>query len=342
MKLPKQFYFGAVSRLNLDWLQKKSPIPYIIPYHHLVSDEKVPHIQSLYAFKNSRQFEEDLDFLLTNFEPLTLTELISRVKEKKHVKKKGFLITFDDGLRQMYEVAVPILLKKGVPAAMFINPAFIDNQEIFYDLKKGLMLDKISRSGIQLPSLRQFEEIFGGKINSSAHLEEKIRSINYLNRGITDSLGKLLEIDFQVFANRERPFITTAEVWDLIKKGFHIGSHSLDHPLYSLLPEKEQIRQTVESADWVARKFNLSYKAFAFPHSDRGVKNSFFEKLLDNNEAKLDLILGNSRGMLENHPDVCHRFIGENPDLSAEKMAKAILAYGVINKINHSLFVKRD
>ena len=341
MNLPKQLFFGAVSRLNPDWLQKKSPIPYIIPYQHLVSDEPVPYVKSLYSFKNTRQFEEDLDFLLKYFSPLSLTDLISHDQKKKDPKKKGFLITFDDGLRQVYEVAAPILLRKGVPAAIFINPAFVDNREIFYDLKKGLILDKISQSATRLPNLTQFEEIFGVKINSLPHLEKKIRSINYLNREFTDSIGELIGIDFDEFAVQVKPFVTSDGVRDLITKGFQIGSHSIDHPLYALIPEEEQIRQTVESADWVAEKFNLSYKAFAFPHSDKGVKTSFFEKLLENDQPKLDLILGNSRGMLENHRAVYHRFIGENPLIPAEKMTKAILAYGAIRNINRSLLVRR-
>ncbi|WP_431217293.1 polysaccharide deacetylase family protein [Puia sp. P3] len=32
------------------------------------------------------------------------------------------MICFDDGLRQVYETAAPILLRKGVPAAFFPQP----------------------------------------------------------------------------------------------------------------------------------------------------------------------------------------------------------------------------
>ena len=342
MNLLKKAYYTAVTRFDLGLLQNKSPIPFIIPYHHLVSDEPLPYIKTLYDFKNSGQFEADLDFLLRHFEPVSLTGLISEAQGERTSGKKKFLVTFDDGLRQAYEIAAPILLRKGIPAALFINPGFVDNREIFYDLKKGLILDKLSGPRPGLPELSRFEAIFGEKIADPLRLREKIRKINYLNKELTDAIGKLLELDFDEFAKIRKPFITTAEIWDLIGKGFQIGAHSMDHPLYALLPEKEQVRQTLESVNWVVTHFRLGYKAFAFPHSDRGVKNSFFEKMTGGPHPELDLILGNSRGMLERHPRVYHRFIGENPKTTIEKPVKAILAYGAIRSMTRRAFVKRD
>src|SRR5580692_7550514 len=114
----KQLSYSAVATLNTRSLQKWSPIDVIIPFHHLVSDEPVPYIQSLYAFCNSRQFEAGLDYLLRNFQALTLPEVIQRQREQEHFRgsqqyeelsghqerrKKGFLLCFDDGLRQVYE-----------------------------------------------------------------------------------------------------------------------------------------------------------------------------------------------------------------------------------------------
>jgi peptidoglycan/xylan/chitin deacetylase (PgdA/CDA1 family) len=341
MNLLKRFYFSGVSGLNIEWLKKKSPLDILIPYHHLVSGVPVPYIQPLYSFKNTRQFESDLEYLLSHFQPVSLTELIEHRKKQIPFRKKSFLLTFDDGLRQVYETAAPILLRKGVPAALFINPAFVDNKEIFYDLKKGLILSKLAHTKAGTSLLTSAEEFFNKKVSSVPELKECVKSINYLNRHITDAFGKLLEIDFEIFGKEQRPFMTTGEITELVSKGFQLGAHSIDHPLYGLIPEEEQIRQTVESTDWVAKTFNLSYKTFAFPHTDDGVKHSFFEKIFNTGETGIDLILGNSTAMQEDHPRVVHRFIGENPAIPVEKMAKAVLSYSAINKIAGRSFVKR-
>ena len=342
MKLFKRTFFAGVSRINIKWLKKKSPIDLLIPYHHVVSAKKIPYIKSLYNYKTPAQFEADLDFLLKHFSPVSLTDIIYHRQHQIPFAKKSFLITFDDGLREVCETAAPILLKKGIPAALFVNPAFVDNKEIFFDLKKGLILDQLSNKNFNENILTAVTTLFGKKISSHEELVENIKSINYLNKGLTNSIGELLNIDFEKFAKEEKPFMTTGEIKDLINKGFHVGAHSIDHPLYSLLHEKEQIHQTIDSVNWVAETFNVNYKTFAFPHTNDGVKNSFFETLIGGENPKIDLILGNSTGMLENHPRILHRFIGENPNESFNEKCKAVLAYGIINKIRGKKFVKRD
>jgi hypothetical protein len=156
--------------------------------------------------------------------------------------------------------------------------------------------------------------------------------------------------------------MTSAEIKELIQKGFAVGSHSIDHPLYSLIPLQEQIRQTLVSTDWVTKGFDLPYKAFAFPHVDRGVGQAFFREMIDPAQPQLDpvhpqidpahpqldpahpqldLILGNSTGMLEKHPRVLHRFIGENPAIPIDRMVKSVLAYSAIRRRLGKQYVQR-
>jgi peptidoglycan/xylan/chitin deacetylase (PgdA/CDA1 family) len=337
----KRLGFAGIAALNLEWLKRTSPINVISPFHHLVSDEPVPYIEKLYAFKNSRQFEADLDYLLRHFRPLSLEEVIQQEKTGRPFEKPGFLICFDDGLRQVYETAAPILLRKGVPAAFFINAAFVDNQDIFYNFKKGLILDKFDQSPVDEKILGQTSELLEQKFASPRELRASIRSINYLNRQLMEGLGRIFQLDFEAFRKEQRPFMTTPEIKELLAKGFAVGSHSIDHPLYALLPPEEQIRQTRESTDWVIKTFNLPYKAFAFPHIDTGVGHAFFEEFVGGPALEMDLLLGNSTGMLERHPRVIHRFIGENPAIPIDTMIKSVLAYGVFRKKIGRSFVPR-
>lgn len=135
--------------------------------------------------------------------------------------------------------------------------------------------------------------------------------------------------------------MTLSQLKELAGKGYAIGSHSMDHPLYSLISPDEQIRQTLESANWVAGSLDLSYKAFAFPHVDTGVGNALFEQLVGQLPPILDLVLGNQTGMLEKHPRILHRFIGDNPAITMESMAKAVLSYSLLLKSMNRQFVKR-
>ena len=337
----KRIVFSGVSSLNIQWLKRKSTIDVISPFHHLVSDEPVPWIDKLYGFKNSRQFEADLDYLLRNFRPLSLEEVTEQIQTGQPFREKGFLICFDDGLRQVYETAAPILLRKGVPAAFFLNPAFVDNRSVFHNFKKGLILHKFDGMTISPGLLQAAGGVLGITASSPDQLRNGIVSINYLNRQLLDELAPLFGLDIDSWRREQKPFMDSAQIRELIAKGFAVGSHSIDHPLYALIPLAEQLRQTRESTAWVQQNFQPRYRTFAFPHVDTGVTQAFFDELLGPDSPEMDLMLGNTTAMLEDNPRVVHRFIGENPDIPIDRMVKTVLSYNIARTALGRQYIRR-
>ena len=334
MSLIKSISFPVINLLDTAFLERITRPSLFIPYHHLVSDSPAPHIEPLYKFKNTRQFEDDLDYLLKNFKFITPSELLESVTKGIPLQQNSFLLTFDDGLRQAYEEAAPILLRKGVEAVFFIVPSFLDNNELFYDFKKGLILDKLSGHDPGRMIRLEICKVLLLPEKSLAELRIKIRAINFLNRDITDNIGQLLNLDFESFLKSSRPFMTGNQVTDLIRQGFKVGAHSMNHPFYSLITEISQVVETRTSISYITEKFNLDYKFFAFPHRDTGVRASFFNEL-EKNEIKTrpDLIFGNQTGKIEKYANVFHRFIGENPYIPLQHLIKAIQVYQLANKV---------
>ena len=107
----------------------------IIPlYHSLKAYENQDFISPLYQLRTVETFEKDLEYFLKHFKPISLEDLILLNKKKEQPKTPSFHITFDDGLSSFYQVAAPLLEKKGIPATCFLNNDFIDNQELFLSL----------------------------------------------------------------------------------------------------------------------------------------------------------------------------------------------------------------
>jgi peptidoglycan/xylan/chitin deacetylase (PgdA/CDA1 family) len=104
----------------------------ILPFYHAVAEKPLPHIKHLYRMKTVAEFQKDLDFLLKFYEPMDVETLYHFHVNKIVPKKTVFHLTFDDGLKEMYEIVAPILLKKGVPATFFVNSGFVDNKALFY------------------------------------------------------------------------------------------------------------------------------------------------------------------------------------------------------------------
>jgi peptidoglycan/xylan/chitin deacetylase (PgdA/CDA1 family) len=86
----------------------------------------------------------------------------------------------------------------------------------------------------------------------------------------------------------------------LLDRGFSIGAHSHDHPLYADLPLPQQLAQTRMSMQLLDARFGVSPKAFAFPHTDSGVEDAFFSAVFS--EPLLDVSFGTAGLVSHFHP----------------------------------------
>ena len=241
--------------------------PVFQPFYHVVSNEKLPHILN-YNYRNTEQFEKELDFFLKYFKPVSLAELVAN----KNSDKKIFYLSFDDGLKECAEIIAPILLKKGIPATFFVNSGFVDNQQLFHKYKASLILNRETTN----PKVEQYlkEQNLQGK---------EILKASFLQENILDEVAGLLGIDFNDFLKTHKPYLTTAQILKLKYEGFSIGAHSFSHPEFWRISEEEQLDEVKKSMDWLVEKVNPEIKAFSFPFTDSGVSLKVLKTLKTEN-----------------------------------------------------------
>ncbi len=249
-----RFLFNIADKVPFQSLLNLSGMRLFLPFYHLVSDEPAPHIEQLYPVRNSARFKADLDWILRYFQPVSLDEVIAG----KQWNKPVFHLSFDDGLRQCYDTIAPVLLEKGIPATFFINPDFIDNNDLMYRYKASLLAGRF-------PELRQ-----------------DFLPITYQQKDQLDQEADSRGVDFRHFLDDYQPYMTFDQISYLIKKGFGVGGHSMDHPLYSSLPLSGQLLQTSHSLAFISQKWGIPHPTFAFPFTDAGVNDAFFENLPPN------------------------------------------------------------
>lgn len=325
--LVKSIPFAVVSRITT--------CKPVIVYYHIVNDEEcVPHVKHLYSYKLTSQFRDDLDFLCRRFTPTGLLDLIHSVREESELPQQSFLLTFDDGFREIYDVIAPILLEKGIPATFFISSAFLDNKELCYQHKASIMAEHTLK-GISKSIALKIAQILRDMGIESSNLPGGLLKIDYRHRDALDRIAELLSIDFHRYLEEKQPYLTSDQIRKLMSNGFTIGSHSIDHPYYSALSVAEQLHQTIESTRMVRETFDLDYGAFAFPHNDTGVEDEFFEKI--EMEPLIDVTFGT--GGLQQGSRSFHRqrVSLENPPLPAGE----ILAWQYLRKVYRQANGKR-
>jgi peptidoglycan/xylan/chitin deacetylase (PgdA/CDA1 family) len=289
----------------------------VILYYHIVNDENVTHIRHLYRHKNTKQFVNDLDFLLKNYSPTGLSDVIEWINGKNTLPQNCFLLTFDDGFREIYDIIAPILLKKGITATFFISSAFLDNRELCYQHKASMLAEMIF-NGISPMSEKEIENILIKIGLSFSQLCEGVLKVDYRQRKALDRIADVLLVDFQKFLKDKQPYLNFNQVKELIGQGFTIGAHSIDHPYYSILSIDEQLAQTIGSVSHLRDTFCLNYGAFAFPHNDTGVSLQLFKGI--QKSGLIDITFGT--GGLIDHDVHSHRqrVNLENPLLPAKEL----------------------
>jgi len=101
----------------------------ILVYHRLVKDNEVDEEKFklkyegapyLYSRKES-QFINDMEYIKkSDYEVISLYDLLEIQKRRRNLKSNAVIITFDDGAKNQYDIAFPILKQYGFKATFFV------------------------------------------------------------------------------------------------------------------------------------------------------------------------------------------------------------------------------
>lgn len=319
------------AKIPFSFLEKLTGTRTVIVYYHIVNDGNVPHAKHLHPIKNTREFKEDLDFLLKTFSPMGLRELLDDLKCGRSSTKRSFLLTFDDGYREISDVIAPILFEKGITATFFVNSAFVDNKELCYVNKASLIVDEFLKSrslGVK-KALGQIRHLHDD--DRVDEMVSRMISMKDGQRSALDEMANSMGISFSEYLRANKPYLTSAQINRLIHNGFTIGAHSIDHPMYQSLSVGEQVYQTLESVRFVRDSFHLNYGVFAFPFSDQDISKEFFERV--SHAKSVDLTFGTAGLMEDSAPNHLQRFSLERPLDTAER----IIAFQLARKLTRSI-----
>jgi len=320
-------------RMELDKLIRFSGQPDIFPFYHVVSDWHLPHIRHLYRYRRLQEFENDLEELLKWFEPVTFKDYLAHVSEKggagsrerrRGDKKRRMVLSFDDGLVECHQVIAPILKKKGVPAAFFLNNHFVDNHGLFYRYKASLIIDDI------LSDCRSLEKASDYLVIPKEQVVKAILMINPRQQAVLDELARKVEVDFVEYLREDPVYMSSQQVMEVVHWGFEIGGHSPGHADFSSLSPEEMIQQAKISVEDLQQRFALPSRLFSFPFTSQGVPESVIENLLG--EGGMDVLLGTAGLKKTRNPAFIQRIPMEELEEPAMDVLKSEYLYYLLKK----------
>lgn len=128
-----------------------------------------------------------------HFFVIPLSELIERLRQNKPVGG-ALSITFDDGYRDNFEVAAPILKRLDLPATFFVATRFIESAQVpFWDERDGVESEWMSWAHVRELAAMGFE--IGGHTMNHADLgtvtrEDALVEIEGCRDALSERLGR--------------------------------------------------------------------------------------------------------------------------------------------------------
>jgi peptidoglycan/xylan/chitin deacetylase (PgdA/CDA1 family) len=267
-----------VRPMNLDRLITWSGQDSFFPFYHTVSPEALPHVSHLYRVLKPAAFEKDLEQLLLRFEPVSLGDYLENRGGKKG--KRRMVLTFDDGLKECYDIIAPMLIKKGIPATFFLNNRFIDNRGLFYRYKASLLVHQVR------DDCRANEKVADYLNIDKELVEASIKMIAWDQRALLDVLAGVAELDYASYLRTRPVYLSSGEIEKLLYWGFELGGHSSDHMDFSGLDPDQMVKQVKSSIRDLQKRFGIHTAYFSFPFTSDGVPRKVVDTLLDQGSVK--------------------------------------------------------
>ena len=177
-------------------------------------------------------------------------------------------VTFDDGYRDNYENAFPILQRYGLPATIFLTTGCMDSHDPIWFESLAYALSTTSREFVDL-------EIDLPRRFWTRTQAEKLAtqdSVFGLLRGLQDSERRLWlanvlkQLDVHEFGPRRGKMLAWDQVRLMKKQGIDFGGHSVSHPFLSRLTQDQVSWEVSECKRRIEEELQSEVAHFAYPN----------------------------------------------------------------------------
>lgn len=252
----------------------------ILMYHRVLkdNDDYAKYLQpGMFVFQSS--FEMHVQSLLEDYDVISFDEML-RLQQTGTPERRSrcCVITFDDGWRDNYDFALPILRKYRLPATVFLTTGYAGTERSFWHEDVSRLFFLFDRAyGSETPCARPVADVSPLTHLISSHLLLKTRhradSIDTVVEALKSHPAEVIEgsihavaAAFDLILSSSRTMLSWDEIRDMGLAGISFGSHTCEHQLLTQVDDLTAQREIRNSlADLRSQDLNL-IPAFCYPN----------------------------------------------------------------------------
>jgi peptidoglycan/xylan/chitin deacetylase (PgdA/CDA1 family) len=237
----------------------------IITYHRFSEREGGARI-------SARAFAEQAQYLAAHYTLVPLSQLADCLR-RREIPPGLAAITIDDGYRDAYEIALPILRKHRAPATVFVVTEFVDGAAWLWTDKPRYLTALAAPQSFEIEigerSLRLELKGDASRAAAAGLINAALKPLSEEARGaLIERLASGLKVKLPQRPPAEYSAINWGQAREMADAGVEIGSHTLTHPILTGLSDKRLREEVGRSRDRIQTALRRKVETFCYPNGD--------------------------------------------------------------------------
>lgn len=210
------------------------------------------------------EFERMLRWLSRNFRIVALADIVDGLRRGAAPDPRGELaLTFDDGLRNQFRIAYPVLRRLGLHATIFVCPDLVEHQYWLWNHEVRARWQRLE----QHQRLALAAE-FGAAGSDVAAVVQRLKQLPLAARDASCQRLRGATPGFRATPQEQAAYDIMS--WDEMRgmdpAVVTIGSHTLSHPILPLLDDQALEREVGESRLRLEDRLQRQVELFCYPN----------------------------------------------------------------------------
>jgi peptidoglycan/xylan/chitin deacetylase (PgdA/CDA1 family) len=248
--------------------------PFAVLLYHRVN----PFRDRYFPAVSVNAFDAQMSYLAKNFNIVSLSQILDRLEQGIGIEPRTAAITFDDGYRDNYLYAQPILKKYGLPASIFVTTGYTATSRRMWNDRIAGAIKRTDRRvmNLELPaeklSLRLDSDY--SRLASMLSVLEKLKSLPEAEKNLlVDDLVEQLGCRD---ATSDPLMLSWSELREMAGEEWEVGSHTVEHRILTKISEAEIQRELANSKETLEQHLQIPITLFAYPN---GKEHDFGESV---------------------------------------------------------------
>jgi len=239
----------------------------LILMYHRFSNQNDGEATSAHAFR------EQLTYLTSHYRIVPLSSIAELIKRGETIPPGLAVITIDDGYRDVYDIAFPILREFQVPATLFLVTDFIEEKAWLWTDKLKFITQQTKSRWLEVVFDNLLTRIelddYGSRRQAAYYINAILKKQpNTLKEQTITKIAAAHGVDLPAQATEQFQPLSWDEVRELDAEGIEIGSHTVSHPILTQIDNQQLRYELHESKLHLEARLHRNVDLFCYPNGD--------------------------------------------------------------------------